>query len=236
MDRRPSATFEGRRRFRRMWILIAGFGVFVPIGVVFFLTTGEPASLLMAAFGLFPALVMIPMVLSPGIEYGIGPEGLLLRSRRSRRLVPGEQIRGAAVLSEGQAVEALNRYLAPAIASEPGLNLKAWYRSNSPYGNFVRYCSVPVVQERTHGGSPQNVVKFGNLTSGSFVLLKLTSKEEFLLSPVDCKGLLAAIASLSRLADPTPVSSFSPRAGTGPTRKERGRSCPAPWPRPDSTA
>ena len=208
IDERQMTRFPARRTFKKIWIMVAGFGIFIPIGLALYFGTGERTALLAVAFGGVFTLVLVLKAAAPGSRYAVGRDGILLKKGGSARLVGYGELRGAAVLSEDQAVQALNRYLTPAVRSERALNLKAWYRSNSAYGNFIRYCSVPVLQETTSVGSHLNIVKFDSRTSGDFVILKLRSGEEFLLSPTDCEGLLRYISATSKLTDTTPSSSY----------------------------
>ncbi len=209
IDERQMTRFPARRTFKKIWIMIAGFGVFIPIGLALYFGTGERTALLAVAFGGVFTLALIIKAAAPGSRYAVGRDGILLKKGGSTRLVGYDELRGTAVLSEEQAVEALNRYLAPAVRSERALNLKAWYRSNSAYGNFIRYCSVPVLQQTTSVGSQLNIVKFDSRASGSFVILKLLSGEEFLLSPADCEGFVRHFSSGSKLIDTTPSSSYT---------------------------
>lgn len=200
--------FQPRRSSRRVWLFIVVFGAFVPIGLVLFFTTGEIAGLLIAAFGLLPVLFFIYKIRAPGAYYAVGTEGVELKHGRSRRAIALGSIRGAAVLTEQQGEVALNHYLEPAIQSEKGLDLKGWYRANTVYGNFIRFCTVPIVQQTTRSGSSLNIIKFRNLTSGEFVLLKLDSGEEFLLSPEDSLGFFRELSARVSLEDTSPVSSY----------------------------
>ena len=209
IDERQMTRYPVRRTFKKIWIMIAGFGIFIPIGLALYFGTGERTALLVVAFGGVFTLALIIKAAAPGSRYAVGRDGILLKKGRSTRLVGYEELQGAAVLSEEQAVEALNRYLAPAVQSERALNLKAWYRSNSAYGNFIRYCSVPVLQQTTSVGSHLNIVKFDSRTSGNFAIFKLLSGEEFLLSPADCEGFVRHISSASKLTDTTPSSSYT---------------------------
>ncbi len=206
MNRREK--FQPRRSSRRVWLFIAVFGAFVPIGLGIFFAAGDPAGLLIAAFGLLPVLFFIYKIRAPGAYYAVGPEGVELKLGRSRRTIPLDRIRGAAVLTEQQGEVALNHYLEPAIQSEKGLDLKGWYRANTVYGNFIRFCTVPVVQQTTSSGSSLNIIRFRNLTSGEFVLLKLDSGEEYLLSPEDSRGFFRKLSAQTRLEDTSPVSSY----------------------------
>lgn len=215
-------VFETRRSFRRIWIIMAGFGVFIPIGAVLFITTGERAALAAAAFGLVPVLYMLFRVIAPGSRYEAGPDGLLLKHGGSSRLVSFGDIRGAAVLSGEQAEKALKKYMEPAVESERERDIKEWLASSRAYGYFTRFCTVPIVQEYTTRGSRRNIVKFGTRLEGSFVILKLTSGEEFLLSPADSGGLFTAVASRTRLSDTTPDSSFSWTPDAERRKKLRG--------------
>ena len=200
--------FQPRRSSRRVWLFIIVFGAFVPIGLVIFFAAAEPTGLLIAAFGLLPVLFFIYKIRAPGARYAIGPAGVELKHGRSRRTIPLDRIRGAAVLTEQQGEAALNHYLEPAIQSEKGLDLKGWYRANTVYGNFIRFCTVPVVQQTTTSGSSLNIIRFRNLTSGEFVLLKLDSAEEYLLSPEDSRGFFRKLSAQTRLEDTSPVSSY----------------------------
>jgi hypothetical protein len=224
IDERQMTRFQARRTFKKIWIMVAGFGIFIPIGLALYFGTGERAALFAVAFGGVFTLILVFKALAPGSRYAVGRDGILLKKGGSARLVGYGQLRGAAVLSEDRAVEALNRYLAPAIQSERALNLRAWYRSNSAYGNFIRYCSVPVLQETTSVGSRLNIVKFDSRTSGNFVILKLLSGEELLLSPTDCEGLVRQISAASKLTDTAPSSSYTvPDYGLGAEKAARRR-------------
>jgi hypothetical protein len=210
IDERQMTRFEARRSLRKIWIFILGFGILIPIGIALYAATGQRAALLPAGLGLAATIVLALTAAAPGAVYLIGGDGILLKKGGARRVVDFDELRGAAVLSEGEAMEALNSYLAPAIASERSLNLKAWIRSNAAYGNFIRFCSVPVVQGKTTFGSALNIVKFSSHTSGCFVMLKLTSGQELLLSPKDCDAFLARISAHRKLPDTSPASDYTP--------------------------
>jgi len=209
IDERQLMKFRTRRSFKKIWIMIAGFGIFIPIGLALYFGTGERSALFVIAFGGVFTLFLIIKAAAPGSLYSVGRDGILLKKGGSKRLISYRELKGAAVLSQNQAVDALNRYLEPAIRSERALSLKSWYRSNTAYGNFIRYCSVPVLQQTTSVGSHLNIVKFNSKTSGDFVILKLASQEEFLLSPVDCAGFIAQISAFTKIADTESTSSYT---------------------------
>jgi hypothetical protein len=210
IDERQMTRFEARRSFRKIWIFILSFGILIPIGLVLYAATGQRATLLPAGFGLAATIVLVITAAAPGAAYLIGRDGILLKKGGARRLVDFNELRGAAVLSEGKAMQALNRYLAPAMASERSLNLKGWFRSNTAYGNFIRFCSVPILQGKTTVGSALNIVKFAGHTSGCFVMLKLTSGQELLLSPKDCDAFLARLSARRKLPDTSSASDYTP--------------------------
>lgn len=210
MTDQGETVFKARRSVGKLWIFLVGFGIFIPIGMVIFLLTGEKAGLAFAAFGLLPDFYILYRILAPGSIYRVGIEGIYLRHGSSKRWITSEELRGAAILSEEQAKEILNRYLAPSIQSERSLDLKGWYRSNYAYGNFIRFCTVPIVQETKSVGSSLNITSFKNLTSGVFILLKLQNGEEFLLSPEDGNAFFRGLSTNFRLADTTPSSSYAP--------------------------
>ena len=209
MDSHGAVSFGPRRSFRRIWIIVAGFGVFLPLGVVLFVATGDKAALFAVAFGLLPFLCMLLWVLARGAEYSIRPDGVFLKHGRSRRLVPLSEIRRAAVLSEAQARDIVKRYMAPAVDAQRQRDTEDYLATSRIINSFTVYCTVPIVQEMTSVGPERSIVKFGTKVGGRFVLLKLTTGEEFLLSPEDCEGFFAGLAARARLADTSPSSSYT---------------------------
>lgn len=224
IDEQRTTVFRARKSFKRIWIMIVGFGIFIPFGLALYFGTGDSKALFATAFGGVFALALIFMALAPGSRYAVGRDGILLKKGKSARLVAYHELRGAVALSESQAVDVLNRYLGPAIHSEQSLSLKEWFNSHKAYGNFLRYCSVPVLQETTSKGSRRNIVKFDSRTSGNFVILKLKSGEEFLLSPVDCDGFVAGISSFTWIKDRSSFSSYeAPVSQMTPEKDKRMR-------------
>lgn len=221
MNSSSSVSFTPRRSFRRIWIIMAGFGVFVPIGLVIYFVAGDKAGLPVAGFGLVPVLYMLYRVLSPGSAYVVGPEGVLLKNGGRKRQILLEDIRGAAVLSEDEARQVIRHYMAPGIDGERERDLKQWYRANKAYGYFTQYCTVPIVQETASRGHEINIVKFGTKVAGRFVILKLKSGEEFLLSPEDCDGFFVKLSSSTSLEDTNPESSYT--FSVDPVRRRKRR-------------
>lgn len=193
-------------------MMIAGFGIFIPIGLVIFFVSGDKGGLFFALFGLLPTAYLIYRVLSPGAVYSLDPEGVFLRHGRLKRRIPLEEVRGAAVLSEEQTRAILHRYMAPGIEAERAWNVSRSFTANRPYVFFTQYCTVPLVQETASRGHRLNIVKFGVKASGRFVILKLTTGEEYLISPEDCDSFFVKLSSLTALADTTASSSYSARA------------------------
>jgi len=222
MNSRNSVSFEPRRSFRRIWIIMAGFGIFIPLGLVLYFASGESAGLFVAGFGLLPVVYMLFLVVSPGSRYTVGQEGVSLRKGTAQRLIPLEDVHGAAVLSEDQARDILKQYMTPRVESERERNMKEWLTSSKAYGLFTRYCTVPIIQEQTSAGHEVNIVKFGTKAAGRFVILKLTSGEEFLLSPEDSEGFFSKLSSLVPLSDTSPSSSYTHTAD--PVRRIKLRS------------
>ena len=126
-----------------------------------------------------------------------------------KRLVPLGEIRGAAVLSEEQARGILSKYMFPSVESERERDLKQWYKSNKAYGYFTGFCTVPIVQEQVSAGNEINIIKFGTKATGQFVIIKLFSGEEFLISPEDCNGFYNVLSSVINLEDTSPTTSYN---------------------------
>ena len=77
-----TVLFKPRRSFNRIWIIMAGFGVFIPIGIILYVITGNSQALIMSAFGIVPVVYLLYRVLSPGSIYSVGGDGGLSAKRR----------------------------------------------------------------------------------------------------------------------------------------------------------
>ena len=209
MESRTSQFFKPRRSWRRIWIIMVSFGAMVPIGLTIYFLTNDKAGLCAAAFGLLPFLYMLCRVLARGSGYSVGPEGVSLKHGRSKRLIPLSEIRGAAVLSEGQTRAVLKQYMAPAINGERAWDMQDYLSASRIYNYFTMFSTIPIVQETTARGTSRNIVKFGTKVKGRFVILKLAAGEEFLISPEDCTGFFFRLSSLVNLSDTSPSSSYT---------------------------
>ncbi len=188
---------------------MAGFGIFIPIGIIIYFLSGDSQAFIMSAFGIVPAVYLLYRVLSPGSEYSVGRDGVFLRNGSYKRLIPLSEVRGAAVLSEEQARDILSKYMFPSVESERERDIKQWYKSNKAYGCFTGFCTVPIVQEHVSAGNEINIVKFGTKVTGQFVIIKLVSGEEFLISPEDCSGFYEALSVGTNLEDTNPTTSYN---------------------------
>lgn len=201
-------TFPARRALGKMWVFIAGFGVFIPIGLAIYFFAGQKEGFLFAAFGVLPVGYIILRVLAFGSGYYVDADGVRVKHGCSKRRVPFDQITGYRVLNQEQTQNILDKYRAPAVESERNLSLKAWYQSNKRYGNFIRYCSVPIVEETASHGVEWNIVYNKSHAPGEFFLLRLSSDEEFLLSPEDPGEFFKALSSKVRLTDNASLASL----------------------------
>ena len=86
-----------------------------PIGILIFFLAGDPRGFVFSAFGLLPLLYLFVRVLSPGAVYSISENSIFLRNGRTKGVIPFDDLRGAAVLSESKAHEILTLYMAPSI-------------------------------------------------------------------------------------------------------------------------
>ena len=112
------------------------------------------------------------------------------------------------VLSPGSSYKlGVNDYQESAIQSERNLDIKSWYKSNKMYGNFIKFCTVPIVQTRTSRGHCRNIVKFGTRTSGDFVLLHLSDGEGLLISPQETDAFIARLRNTTTLSTDIDVRS-----------------------------
>jgi hypothetical protein len=190
-----TAVFRVRRTFRRAGIFLGVFGLFIPAGVLMLLFAEEKgAGLALIGFGASVVLLMLLSILSPGSRYRIDGQGLLLKKGLSTCRIAFSDITGLRVLDEPEANAVVREYMTPAMASEAGLDLKGWVRSNKKYSDFVRYCTVPIILSKITSGNTLNIVKFWGRTSGDFLILRETSGAERLLSPVDPAALQEALA------------------------------------------
>lgn len=190
-----TAVFRVRRTFRRAGIFLGVFGLFIPAGVLMLLFAEEKgAGLALIGFGASVVLLMLLSILSPGSRYRVDGQGLLLKKGLSTCRIAFSDITGLRVLDETEANAVVREYMTPAMASEAGLDLKGWVRSNKKYSDFVRYCTVPIILSKITSGNTLNIVKFWGRTSGDFLILRETSGAERLLSPVDPAALQEALA------------------------------------------
>ncbi len=65
IDERQMTRFPARRTFKKIWIMIAGFGVFIAIGLALYFGTGERTALLTVAFGGVFTLALIIVFVAP---------------------------------------------------------------------------------------------------------------------------------------------------------------------------
>jgi hypothetical protein len=205
-------VFRVRRTLKRAGIFLGVFGLFIPAGIVVLLFAEEKAAgVALIGFGAFVLLLLLLSILAPGSRYQVDGQGLLLKKGLSTRRIVFADIAGARVITEAETNVIVREYMTPAMASEAGLDLKGWYRSNKKYAGFVRYCTVPIVQSKTTAGNTLNIVAFSGKTSGDFVILRVASGEEFLLSPAEpaafYQAILPRIRQTADLSAPHPYRS-----------------------------
>lgn len=174
-------------------------GACVPGGAAIILFAEETAGGFgLMGFGLFFLIIMLISAGAPGSRYTLNPDGLSLKRGASRRTISFGDIRGAKVLSEKEAGAIITEYMTPAMQSEAGLDIKNWLKSNRKMGSFIRFCTVPVIQSKTTTGNALNITSFSGTAAGSFVILRVESGEELLLSPKDVEGFSQDLASRIR--------------------------------------
>ena len=216
-------VFSTRRSIGKLWIMMAGFGIFIPIGIIIMLTSDLASGLAMMGFGLVPQLFFLYSVLSPGSVYSVFKDTLVLKRGGSKLEISLTDVSAAEVLTETQANDILQRFMAPAVKSERELDIKNWVKSNRKYGELVRYCTVPIVQQHTSAGHSRNIVSFGAKASGSFVLLRLTNGAGLILSPADPGAFCGHLQKIPGIGRDTHAEAFAP-AAIDAERVERSRS------------
>ena len=192
---RSDRIFKTRRSLKPVLVFIAVFGLFLIIGVVAMLAGEDTVGLGFLVFGGVSVFIMLMQIITPGSFYRLDPDMLILKRTFSTRLVPLDEISGVGLLSEADTKSVIQEYMAPAMAAESSMDLKNWYKSNKKYGHFIRYSTVPIVQSKTTAGSTLNITSFDAKTSGKFVILRLGSGEELLLSPTEPENLAAKLSS-----------------------------------------
>lgn len=200
MEDYGTATFQARKSYKRLIPLFAFFGCFIIIGIFVFVTSDQTAGLIMMIFGAAPQIIFLLVALSPRSHYQVGINEIHLKKGLSRRTIPLSEIKAAKKLNAEQTSLLLNEYHKSSIESERSLDIKSWYRSNKMYGGFIKFCTVPIIQQRTTRGHSRNVVAFGTRTSGDFVMLRQGNDDDLLLSPVDPDGFLARLKSSASIA------------------------------------
>jgi hypothetical protein len=193
--------FKTRKSLGKSIYFFLAFGIFIPIGVILYFLSDQTIGMVMFLFGFIPLLYFLFRIISPGAYYQVGYEGLILKKGVSAREIEYSAIGAAAVIDEEESKRILNEYLEGAVEGERNRDIKAWYQSNKKYGNFIRFCSVPIIQSTTSKGTSRNITSFNNLAKGSFVLLQLTSGEEFLLSPEENEGFVQKLQSTAAVSD-----------------------------------
>jgi hypothetical protein len=85
IDERQMTRFPARRTFKKIWIMIAGFGVFIAIGLALYFGTGERTALLAVAFGgVFTLALIIVFVAPPSFRSASGGSSWIQRIIGSR--------------------------------------------------------------------------------------------------------------------------------------------------------
>ena len=153
---------------RTVLLFFVMLGLFVPAGFAIVLIADEPAGYLVIGFGAIALAGMSYSVIAPNSSYEFGPDGLTLR--RGGKLLPVlyTAIVGAKALTEKETEAIIGEYMQPIMAGEAGLNFKVWIKSNRRYSRFVRFCTVPIVQQKTTAGSALNIVGFKAKAAGGF--------------------------------------------------------------------
>ncbi len=199
--------FDARRSVHNVWIFILSFGIFIPVGSWILIKGTEGTGIGIIAFGALFLSIVILQVFSPGSYYEVNTEGLLLKRGMAKKFIPFAEVSGAKELSEREAIRLLTGYQTTLVQSERTLDPGGWWRSNRRYGHFIRYCTVPIVSKALSTGVSYNIVRHGINTTGFFILLKLSSGEEYILSPKDQRAFLDALRAYAH-----PSESFSSAA------------------------
>ena len=189
MANEPTQRFGVRREIGAAWIFFLVFGLMLPAAAALFVLVDHGGGLLLGGFALCVLALMGYAILAPGAGYRVDGRTVRLRRGATVRSVPLSQLSGARILSADEAQQILRQYMAPVVAAEARLDARGWARSSLHYGRFLRFCTVPVVQQRRTVGSFRNVVSFGARTGGRLLILRLTAGEELLLSPTDPEAL-----------------------------------------------
>ena len=223
MDEYGTANFRVRRTLGKGIIFVLGFGVFIPIGIVIAVLADATAGIGMVIFGALPQIVIFLLVRSPGSFYQIGVNDVYLKKGLSKRHIPFSDIQAAGVLSTGEARSVLNDYLKPAVQSHRDLDVKGWYQSNKAYGEFTRFCTVPIIQQTTSVGHSRNINRFGTRTSGDFLLLRITDGTELLISPEDTSGFLGRLRSSASIDGTIEIAPEREKTRRVVPAKDRGK-------------
>jgi hypothetical protein len=67
------------------------------------------------------------------------------------------------------------------------------FRSRMSLGNFIKFCTVPIVFTGKKFGNPIIWKKIKAKTAGEFVFIKTKEGEKYLLSPEDVKTFIEAV-------------------------------------------
>ena len=193
-----------RRSFRPVRIPVLVSLLFITIGTVIFMVSGDPLTLFFSGFGLLILLIVLIIAAAPGIAYKLDGEELVLKNSITRRRIPLHDIQSVALLDRQQTAEYMHARQKPMIAATRSYNLGLWWHSAKGNADLQRFLSIPLVTTTTAAGHENNITSYSVRTEGDYIFFETVEARTFLLTPKDPIELRDIIAGAgARQLEPT---------------------------------
>lgn len=200
-------TFTPRRYFVNTIIFFVVFGLFWIIGLVFLsgILNGvgdisgssesirilnfkdeQALGLIFLAFSTLVLGIMCFKALAIGSSYTLTGDTLIISGLLSKNTIPYREIGEIKRLAASQ-VEELVVNLEKG-ERQNALNPTGFFQTFSEYANLIKYCTVPIVVSKGRHGRV-----LGARTHGEFLLLCCQNNKNYLISPKDLDGFVAAL-------------------------------------------
>jgi hypothetical protein len=174
---RPQRGFAQSRPF------LIVFGIFILAGIPLLVLGMIGPGLGFIGMGLFFYALLIPQAAAVGRKYGIGPDGLRLKSASKVLDTPFGEIEYAVLLTKTESRSFMEKLYQSAVEAERQLDMRRWFKSNLRTAEVVRYLSVSVTGTDMRKGHSTNITSYSVNPDAELLLLKLVSGKVFLISP-----------------------------------------------------
>jgi hypothetical protein len=175
-----------------------------PEQVSWFIFHNWPSGLLMGfivtAFSGLMLTALLVKNLALGSFYEIQPQTLFIKMGILKKSIPLSTVKKSEIIHEKDVEKVLKDYQTAVYERTSARDVWGAFKSQFQLGDFIRYCTVPVVFNETKIGSKyapadlSTVLKYSANTSGDFVFITLANGKKHILSPVEPEKFLGQLS------------------------------------------